>query len=63
MQLFIKLSRIACGPPFHLDNYIDAAAYLGIAAECEAITRHAYATSKSSSGDGETGKADQAPHT
>ena len=30
-----KLARIACGAKNHTDNYVDAAAYFAIAAECE----------------------------
>lgn len=35
-RVFIKIARIAAGAPGHLDNYIDGAAYFGIAAECQA---------------------------
>lgn len=31
-----KLSRMVCGPLYHPDNYIDAAAYAAIAGECAA---------------------------
>ncbi len=34
-RVLMKLARIACGSGYHADNYIDAAAYLAIAAECE----------------------------
>jgi hypothetical protein len=34
LQALIKISRIACGKPGNMDNYIDGAAYLAIAAEC-----------------------------
>jgi hypothetical protein len=32
-MVLAKLSRIACGQPGHLDNYVDAAAYVAIAGE------------------------------
>jgi hypothetical protein len=31
----LKLARIACGATGHTDNYVDGAAYLAIAAECQ----------------------------
>jgi hypothetical protein len=31
----LKLARIACGAVGHTDNYVDAAAYFAIAAECQ----------------------------
>jgi hypothetical protein len=34
MQVITKISRIACGAPGNMDNYVDGAAYLAIAAEC-----------------------------
>jgi hypothetical protein len=34
-RVFMKLARIACGAPGHEDSYIDAAAYMAIAAECQ----------------------------
>lgn len=37
-QALTKIARIAVGV-FHKDNYIDAAAYLAIAAECEVRER------------------------
>ena len=36
-----KLARIACGAVGHTDNYVDAAAYFAIAAECEDIATKA----------------------
>lgn len=30
-----KIARIACGAVGHTDNYVDAAAYMAIAAECQ----------------------------
>lgn len=33
-----KLARIACGAVGHTDNYVDAAAYFAIAAECEDLS-------------------------
>jgi hypothetical protein len=33
MMALMKLARVA-GNPGHLDSYVDAAAYVGIAAEC-----------------------------
>lgn len=36
IQVLAKLSRIACGS-FREDNYIDGAAYFGIAGECELL--------------------------
>jgi hypothetical protein len=32
-----KLARIACGATGHTDNYVDAAAYMAIAAECQEV--------------------------
>lgn len=34
-----KLARIACGAVGHTDNYVDAAAYFAIAAECEEVAQ------------------------
>lgn len=34
-RVFIKIARIACGIPGHTDSYVDAAAYMAIAAECQ----------------------------
>ncbi len=39
LQALTKLARIAVGR-FHHDNYVDAAAYLAIAFECETRERH-----------------------
>ena len=36
-RVMIKLARIACGSPGHTENYVDGAAYLAIAAECQAV--------------------------
>lgn len=38
VQVLTKITRIAVGT-FHRDNYVDAAAYLAIAAECETRER------------------------
>lgn len=38
IQVLTKITRIAVGA-FKDDNYVDAAAYLGIAYECEARSR------------------------
>lgn len=35
-RVLMKLARIACGAPGHLDSYVDLAAYVAIAAECQA---------------------------
>lgn len=48
-QVLTKLARIAVGR-FHHDNYIDAAAYLAIAFECEARERDNQARQDSSGG-------------
>lgn len=38
-RVFIKIARIACGIPGHTDSYVDAAAYMAIAAECQMTYR------------------------
>lgn len=34
-RVFCKLARIACGKPGHEDSYVDLAAYIAIAFECQ----------------------------
>src|SRR5262245_53552484 len=33
-QALREVARIACGPAIHADNYVEASAFIGIAAEC-----------------------------
>lgn len=36
-HVFAKIARIACGVRGHRDNYLDAATYIAIAYECDAL--------------------------